>query len=66
MILRVDKEAEALYLRLDDSSIVETEELSPGIILDFNADQEVVGVEIIYLSRRFPDIDLGEVEVERR
>ena len=30
MKLHVDKEADALYLRLDDSTIVESEEVSPG------------------------------------
>ena len=30
MKLSVDKEADALYLRLDDSTIVESEEVSPG------------------------------------
>ena len=52
MKLTVDKEADALYLRLDDSSMVDTEEVSPGIILDFNKDKEVVGVEMLYLSKR--------------
>ena len=30
MKLHVDKEAAALYLRIDDSAIVESEEVSPG------------------------------------
>ena len=49
MKLTVDKEADALYLRLDDSSIVQTEEVSPGVILDYNEAKEVVGVEMLYL-----------------
>ena len=39
MKLTVDKEADALYLRLDDSSIVQTEEVSPGVILDYQRSQ---------------------------
>ena len=34
--LNVDKKADALYLRLDESRIVESEEVSPGIVLDCN------------------------------
>ena len=34
MKLNVDKEADALYLRLDDSPIAESEEVSPGVVLD--------------------------------
>jgi uncharacterized protein YuzE len=36
----VDREADALYLRLDDSKIVESEEVSPGVVLDFNEANE--------------------------
>lgn len=34
MRLRLDKENDALYFRLDESSVVESEEAQPGIILD--------------------------------
>lgn len=36
MKLHVDKKADALYLRLDDSAIVESEEVFPGVVLDYN------------------------------
>lgn len=52
MKLRVDREADAVYLRLDESDIVDSEEVQPGVILDFNAREEVVGVEILGVSRR--------------
>ena len=52
MRLKVDKENDALYFRLDESSIVESEEVQPGVILDFNADGHVVGIEILKLSTR--------------
>ena len=64
MKLQVDRQADALYLRLDDSTIVESEEVSPGIILDYNAAQEVVGVEMLRLSQRAPDLDLSNLQIE--
>ena len=64
MKLSVDKEADALYLRLDDSSIVETEEVSPGVILDFNENNEVVGVEMLYLSKRSSKLNLSALQFE--
>jgi hypothetical protein len=36
MKLKVGRETDALYLRLDDFAIVESQELSPGVVLDFN------------------------------
>ena len=64
MKLKVDKEAGALYLRLDDSPIVETEEVSPGVILDYNEDKEVVGVEMLYLSKRSSKLNLSALLFE--
>ena len=64
MKLSVDKEADALYLRLDDSRIVESEEVSPGVALDFNEANEVVGVEMLNLSKRSSNLDLSAPQFE--
>ena len=64
MKLHVDKEADALYLRLDDSVIVESEEVSPGVVLDYNESNEVVGVEMLYLSKRSSNLNLSALEFE--
>ena len=52
------------YLRLDDSRIIESEEVSPGVVLDFNADNQVVGVEILNLSKRSPNLNLRELQFQ--
>lgn len=52
MKLKLDRESDALYFRLDDSDIVEFEEVQPGVILDFDARGHMVGVEILHLSTR--------------
>lgn len=52
MRLKVDRKNDALYFRLDESAIVESEEAQPGIILDFDAQGGVVGIEILHLSSR--------------
>ena len=36
MKLTVDYEADALYLQLNDSRIVDSEEVAPGVVLDYN------------------------------
>jgi uncharacterized protein YuzE len=64
MRLHVDKEADALYLRLDDSKIIESEEVSPGVVLDFNEREQVVGVEILHLSKRSPKLNLQELQYQ--
>ncbi len=52
MKLKLDEETDTLYLRLDESAIVESEEVQPGVILDFNADNRVVGIEMLNISKR--------------
>lgn len=64
MRLHVDKEADALYLRLDDSKIIESEEVSPGVVLDYNESNQVVGIEMLHLSKRTPNLDLNEFKFQ--
>ena len=64
MKLHIDKQADALYLRLDDSAIVESEEVSPGVVLDYNEANEVVGVEMLNLSKRSSNLNLSTLEFE--
>jgi uncharacterized protein YuzE len=64
MRLKVDKENDALYFRLDESSIVESEEVQPGVILGFNADGKVVGIEILDLSIRMSPDQLKILQYE--
>lgn len=52
MRLKINKENDALYLRLDEKTVVESEEVQPGVILDFDENGRVVGIEILDLSTR--------------
>jgi len=62
MKMHYDEKTDALYLRLDDSRIVESEEVRPGIVLDFNEAEQVVGVEILHVKDRVPSADLTHLD----
>jgi uncharacterized protein YuzE len=64
MKIHLDEKADALYLRLDDSPIVESEEVAPGIVLDYNERDQVVGVEILDVKARVPVADLRRIQFE--
>jgi uncharacterized protein YuzE len=64
MKLHVDPEADALYLRLNESKIIDSDEVSPGVVLDYDAKDEVVGVEILHLSKRTSPIDIDRLIVQ--
>lgn len=55
MTIDFDKEVNAVHFRLTDSAIVESEEVSPGIVYDFDEDNTVVGIEILNLSHKTPE-----------
>jgi len=62
--IRVDSKADALYLRLGESKIVESQEVSPGLILDYNEQNQVVGLEMLNLSSRSPHLNLKDLQVQ--
>ena len=49
-----DSEVDAAYLQLDDAEIIESEEVVPGVIFDFNEHGGVVGVEILGMKKKDP------------
>ena len=44
LILRYDKVSDALYIKLKDDIIADSDEISPGIIVDYGREERVLGV----------------------
>jgi uncharacterized protein YuzE len=63
MRIHYDAKVDALYIRLDDSKVVESDEVKPGIVLDFNSKKQVVGIEVLDLKRRVPKADLKQLKL---
>lgn len=64
MRVHFDEEADAVYLRLDESAIVGSEEVQPGIVLDFDQNDQVVGIEILRVKERVPTANLKQIQFE--
>lgn len=64
MRIKVDEENDALYIRLDESQIVESEEIQPGIVLDYNSKNEAIGIEIRGIKKRISMVDLKKLQFE--
>jgi len=64
MRIRVDKENDSLYFRLDENRIVESEEVQPGVILDFDENNQVVGVEFLRISSRASQEELSSIQFQ--
>jgi len=50
--LTIDPAADALYLRLNDTEIADSEQVAPGVVLDYDAQDNLVGVEMLHVSKR--------------
>ena len=64
MKLIVDKETDTLYFRLDEKKIVESEEVRPGVILDYDENDSVVGVEFLNVSTRATKEELSNMQFQ--
>jgi len=64
MRLKIDKDSDALYFRLDEKAIVESEEVRPGVILDFDEKGQVVGIEFLNLTSRTTEEELSHFQFE--
>ena len=65
MRVHFDEQADALYMRLDDTvRIVDSEEVRPGVVLDFDEHDRVVGIEILGVKGRLPLASLKSMRFE--
>jgi uncharacterized protein YuzE len=60
MKLHYYPETDTLYIDLLDEPSVESEEIAPDIIVDYNDDRQIVGLTIDHASER---TNISEVEV---
>ena len=64
MKVQFDQKADAVYFRLDESAIIDSEEVRPGVILDFNDKDQVVGIELLAIKGRVPVEMLRQMSFE--
>jgi uncharacterized protein YuzE len=52
MKIKYDKETDILYVRFLETKIAESDEQKPGIIMDYDADGNMVGLEVLNASEK--------------
>jgi uncharacterized protein YuzE len=58
--LHYHPDGDMLYVRLREGAYVESEEVAPGVVLDFDAEGRVLGIELEEASTR---VDLARLDV---
>ena len=52
-----DKESDSLFIFIKDGEEDRFEEIAPGIVVELNKDNEIIGVEILKASRFLKGIE---------
>jgi len=52
MKIEYDQQADAMYIRLKAGTVVESDEIRPGVVFDFDAAGKVLGIEMLDVSLR--------------
>lgn len=52
MKVKYDKEVDVIYIVFSDKKIKESDEDKPGIILDYDKEGSIVGIEILDASKK--------------
>ncbi|MBX3302274.1 MAG: DUF2283 domain-containing protein [Nitrospira sp.] len=52
MKVKYDEEVDVLTIELSDASVEESDEDKPGVILDYDKEGNIVGIEILNASKR--------------
>ena len=52
MKIEYDPKADAMYIRFKAGTVAESDEVRPGVVLDFDAEGKVLGIEMLDVSLR--------------
>jgi uncharacterized protein YuzE len=52
--LSYDSVTDAAYLRFSEEGVVESEEVAPGVMLDYDGAGRIVGMEVLSARTRLP------------
>jgi uncharacterized protein YuzE len=52
MKITYDKQADAMYIKLNDRDVAYSEENPSGVVVDFDDNGDMVGIELLEVSKR--------------
>lgn len=61
-VIRYDPEADALYIKIRDGEVADSEEISDGIIIDYDEGGNIIGIEVVEFSKK--KINLNELVIK--
>ena len=64
MKINIDKDNDVLYFRIDENKIIDSEEIQPGVILDYDVNNKVIGIEFLNISSRASEKELSSIQFQ--
>jgi uncharacterized protein YuzE len=64
MRIQYDREADALYIQMQEKKVTKTKEVEEGLLVDFDEEDKLIGIEILDATKRFELSDIVNLHVE--
>lgn len=64
MKIEYGKEIDALYIRIQEKYVARTQEVSEGVNLDFDAEERLIGLEILDAAKHYSLADIFNLSTE--
>ena len=52
MLIRYNRETDVVYIQFSEKQVAESDEGNPGIILDYDDNGNIVGIEVLEASKK--------------
>jgi len=64
MKIEYSKNADALYVYFKEAYVSKSREMEDGVIIDFDEQNQIIGVEVLDASKRLKPSDIANVSIE--
>ncbi len=64
MKIEYSKEADAIYVYFKEEYVAKSKEIEDGVVIDFDEKGQLIGIEVLDVSKRFKLSDIANVNIE--
>ena len=64
MKIEYSKAADAIYVYFKEETVASSKEIEDGVVIDFDARGQLIGIEVLDVSQRFSLSDIVNVNIE--
>jgi uncharacterized protein YuzE len=64
MKIEYSKEADAIYVYFKEEFVANSKEIEDGVVIDFDKNGQLIGIEVLDVSQRFSLSDIVNVNIE--